>query len=49
MTEARRPTIMWMDVVWLALLAMLALLPPIREIHKQLILLAFGIIQISES
>lgn len=49
MTEARRPTIMWMDVVWLALLAMLALLPPIAEIHKQLILLAFGILQISES
>ena len=49
MTEARRPTIMWMDVVWLALLAMLALLPPIAEIHKQLILLAFGMIQISES
>lgn len=49
MTEARRPTIVWMDLVWLALLAMLALLPPIREIHKQVILLAFGIIQISES
>lgn len=40
---------MWMDVVWLVLLAMLALLPPIREIHKQLILLAFGVIQLGES
>ncbi len=40
---------MWMDVVWLALLAMLALLPPIREVHKQLILLAFGVIQLGES
>jgi signal transduction histidine kinase len=49
MTGARRPTIMWMDLVWLALLAMLALLPPVAEIHKQLILLAFGIIQLSES
>ena len=49
MTEARRPTIVWMDLVWLVLLAMLALLPPIREIHKQLILVAFGIIQITES
>ena len=49
MIEARRPTIIWMDLVWLALLAMLALLPPIREIHKQLILLAFGVIQLSES
>jgi two-component system, NtrC family, sensor histidine kinase HydH len=49
MTEARRPTIIWMDLVWLVLLAMLALLPPIREIHKQLILLAFGVIQLGES
>jgi two-component system, NtrC family, sensor histidine kinase HydH len=49
MTETRRPTIIWMDLVWLVLLAMLALLPPIREIHKQLILLAFGVIQLSES
>src|SRR6201998_1452195 len=49
MIEARRPTIMWMDVVWLVLLAMLALLPPIGEIHKQLILLAFGVIQLGES
>src|ERR1700756_2696908 len=49
MTEARRPTIMWMDLVWLVLLAMLALLPPIREIHKQAILLAFGVIQLGES
>ena len=40
---------MWMDVVWLVLLAMLALLPPIREIHKQVILLAFGVIQLGES
>ena len=49
MIEARRPMIIWMDLVWLALLAMLALLPPIQEIHKQLILLAFGFIQLSES
>ena len=40
---------MWMDLVWLVLLAMLALLPPIREIHKQAILLAFGVIQLGES
>src|SRR6201998_31701 len=49
MIEARRPTIMWMDLVWLGLLAMLALLPPIREIHQQAILLAFGVIQLGES
>ncbi len=44
MTEAKRPTINWMDVLWLVLLAGLALLPPVEEIHKQLILLAFGVL-----
>jgi two-component system, NtrC family, sensor histidine kinase HydH len=48
MIEAKRPTMNWMDVLWLVLLAGLALLPPVREIHKQLILLAFGVIQLSE-
>jgi len=50
MIEAKRPTIKmnWMDVLWLVLLAALALLPPIEEIHKQLILLAFGVIQLGE-
>jgi two-component system, NtrC family, sensor histidine kinase HydH len=48
MTETRRPKINWMDVLWLVLLAALAVLPPIEEYHKQLILLAFGIIQLSE-
>ena len=48
MTETRRPKINWMDVLWLVLLAALAVLPPIGEYHKQLILLAFGIIQLSE-
>jgi two-component system, NtrC family, sensor histidine kinase HydH len=37
-----------MDILWLVLLAALALLPPIREYHKQLILLAFGVIQLGE-
>jgi signal transduction histidine kinase len=37
-----------LDVVWLLLLAGLAVLPPIREIHKQLILLAFGVVQVIE-
>jgi signal transduction histidine kinase len=37
-----------MDVLWLFLLAALALLPPVEEYHKQLILLAFGILQLSE-
>jgi two-component system, NtrC family, sensor histidine kinase HydH len=48
MTEAKRPTINWMDVLWLVLLAALALLPPVREYYKQLILLAFGVLQLSE-
>src|SRR6202022_1446007 len=38
----------WLDLLWLLLLAGLAVLPPIQEYHKQLILLAFGILQLSE-
>jgi two-component system, NtrC family, sensor histidine kinase HydH len=38
-----------MDVLWLLLLAVLAIMPPVREIHKQLTLLAFGAIQLAES
>ena len=48
MSEARRPTIHWMDLLWLVLLAFLALLPPVAEYHKQLILLAFGLVQLGE-
>ena len=48
MSEAKRPTINWMDVLWLVLLAGLAPLPPVEEYHKQLILLAFGVLQLSE-
>ena len=48
MIEAKRPTINWMDVLWLVLLALLAVLPPVEEIHKQFILLAFGVLQLSE-
>ncbi len=47
-TEQNRPVINWMDVLWLLFLAGLAVLPPIREIHKQLTLLAIGIVQLSE-
>jgi two-component system, NtrC family, sensor histidine kinase HydH len=49
MVEAKRSTINWMDVLWLIFLLGLALLPPVREWHKQAILLAFGLIQLSES
>ncbi len=48
MSESKRPNINWMDVLWLLFLAGLALLPPVKEIHKQGILLAFGILQLAE-
>ena len=48
MTE-KRSAINWMDVLWLVLLGVLALLPPIEESHKQLTLLAFGVLQFSEA
>lgn len=38
-----------MDVLWLTFLVVLAVLPPRREIHKQLLLFAFGLLQLSES
>ena len=38
----------WIDLVWLVFLGGLALLPPIDEIHKQLILLAIFVAQLLE-
>jgi signal transduction histidine kinase len=38
----------WMDALGVAFLAGLAVLPPVREIHKQLILLAIGVLQLIE-
>jgi signal transduction histidine kinase len=49
MNEQRRTAINWMDFLWLFFLAGLAVLPPVNEIHKQLVLLAFGVIQLSEA
>ena len=49
MSEQKPPAINWMDVLWLVLLALLAVLPPVREYHKQLILLGFGVLQLNES
>jgi two-component system, NtrC family, sensor histidine kinase HydH len=37
-----------MDLLWLLLLAGLAILPPVTEPHKQLILLGFGVLQLGE-
>jgi two-component system, NtrC family, sensor histidine kinase HydH len=48
MSEAKRPTINWMDVLMLVFLAGLAVVPPVKEIHKQEILLAFGALQLGE-
>jgi two-component system, NtrC family, sensor histidine kinase HydH len=48
MTKQKRAAINWMDILWLLFLAGLAMLPPVLEIHKQLVLLAFGVTQLSE-
>ncbi len=39
----------WMDVLWILFLAGLALLSPVREIHKQVVLVAFGVYQLLEN
>ena len=49
MTAPERRPLSWMDLLSLVFLAGLALLPPVAETHKQLILLAIGILQITES
>jgi signal transduction histidine kinase len=38
----------WIDLIWLVFLGGLALLPPVDEIHKQLILLAIVVYQLFE-
>ncbi|MGH9687679.1 MAG: ATP-binding protein, partial [Candidatus Acidiferrales bacterium] len=38
----------WIDVVWLLFIVGLALLPPIHEIHKQLLLAGFVVVQFLE-
>jgi two-component system sensor histidine kinase HydH len=48
MTVYERQKLNWMDVLWLVFLVGLAVLPPLREVHKQLILLAIGILQLNE-
>ena len=48
MTEPKRPTINWMDILMLAFLAGLAMVPPVKELHKQAILLGFGAVQLGE-
>jgi signal transduction histidine kinase len=48
MLDRKKSAVTWIDVLWLAFIIGLALLPPIDEVHKQLILLAFGIFQFLE-
>jgi len=44
----RRTKLNWFDLLWVAFLGALAVLPPREEVHKQLILLAIGIVQLAE-
>jgi two-component system, NtrC family, sensor histidine kinase HydH len=48
MIELKRVKIEWMDLLALGFLAGLAILPPLWEVHKLLILLAIGILQVME-
>ena len=48
MKDTSGPKINWMDLLLVSFLVGLALVPPVKEIHKQLILLAFGAVQLSE-
>jgi two-component system sensor histidine kinase HydH len=43
-----RSTARWLDLLWLLFLAGLAILPPINEPHKQIILLLLGVFQLLE-
>jgi two-component system sensor histidine kinase HydH len=44
----KRHNLNWMDLLWLVFLAGLAALPAPDQVHKQLILLAFGVVQLGE-
>ena len=48
MLDRKQSAINWIDFIWLIFLLGLALLPPLDEIHKQLILLGFGVFQLLE-
>lgn len=46
--DRKRAAVDWIDVVWVLFVIGLAFLPPIHEIHKQLILFGFAIFQLFE-
>jgi two-component system sensor histidine kinase HydH len=48
MLDRKRSAVDWIDAVWLLFIAGLAFLPPINEVHKQLILIAFALFQFVE-
>ncbi len=48
MFDRKRSAVDWIDAVWVLFIAGLAFLPPIDEVHKQLILIAFAVLQFSE-
>jgi two-component system, NtrC family, sensor histidine kinase HydH len=48
MLDRQRSAVDWIDVVWLLFILALVLLPPINEIHKQLILCGIGVFQFFE-
>jgi len=49
MPERKWRTLGWLDIVWLLFIAGLAALPPVNEVHKQLILAGIGVYQFLES
>jgi signal transduction histidine kinase len=49
MSGSQRTPISFVDVIWLIILAVLAVLPPVYEIHKQIILAAIALFQILEN
>ncbi len=48
MLDRKRSAVDWFDVLWLLFIIVLAFLPPINEVHKQLILIAFALFQFLE-
>lgn len=48
MPERKRSAVTMIDVVWILFVLGLALLPPVGEIHKQMILVAIGVFQFFE-
>ena len=48
MLDRKNSAIDWLNVVWLLFIVGLALLPPLDEIHKQMILAAFALVQYFE-